>query len=673
MIFVPEHKKNSKIGEDIRLEKGNHVIILREGNSLFLERLRRFFFSRSFIAATLVVSTVLYTSKAPFLKAETTIFYPKACLGGFEGVKFAEGEPETKVDSDSSAFDKDNSAYLSKDQSAEMYCGNFDGEVLEHTTPKDVVLTIFLGTRESTEPVIKSEIGEIGGSGSTFLEVLDAKGTPTLENGESVINPVLVPAKGEADAAADSSSMTPVQVPDVAASVSDEVINQPFQPAVVEEEVKVPLQEETPVQNVQQSVDASPEAFLQKLLPIAIFFSQKAFAEEVIDAPLVSVAVENNEAKVEETVEEKKTVAEESVVAQVEVPEVKEIIPTPEPEVKTEVKVSEGEQKNAYEVLVMPKSEDSKIESLIPKIVSESPLEKQGEIKEGDLLSGIIKVLSNDKISSNNSSSTEHPLYEIAYSLGGDDWTSLANLGKENTKTVSLQLSGFSSWSELNKLQVRIKSLGSLDQKDNLYLDGMALVVHYEKDVVTEREYIISDIENTTKNLTVSTKGEKGEAPFIVMIAKEESGLAIYNLDTKALVLTTEVSSVNESFFDPNALFPDYGSYALVLNKDAGWCAQKSLKECLQDESFTSLTFLTLAPNLESKESKRIKDAKESLKASIALPSFEESINLPNTESELSDKSEEKESNTQNPKSLEQAREEENKENEVAQRKEILE
>jgi hypothetical protein len=558
MISVPAHKKNSKIGEDIRREKGNHIIILREGNSFFLEKVKNILFSRTLIAGLLVASLVLYTSKTPFLKAETTIFYPKACLGGFEGVSLAEGEPETKIDSDSSAFDKENSAYLSKDQSAEMYCGDFDGEVLEHTTPKDVVLTIFLGTRESTETIIKSQTTE---NTPTFLEVLDAKGIPTLENGQN-------------------SSSSPNIPVGVVAEPEDGI-----------EEAKVLPQEEKPAQDMQQSSELPPEAFLQKLVPITLFFSQKAFAEELAEPQVVA-----------ENKEEKKIEVEETAQAPV-----------------NEVKISESEQKNAYELLVMPRSDDPKIESLIPEIVSESIPEKKDELKEGELLSDIVKVLSNEKISSNNSSSTESPLYEVSYSIGGDEWIGLASLGNENTKTVSLQLSGFSSWSEIGKLQVKVKSLGTLDQKDNLYVDGMALVIHYEKDVVTEREYVISDIENTSEKLTVSAKGEKGEARLIVMIAKEEAGLAVYNVDTKALVLTTQVQAVNESYFDPNALFPEYGSYALVLNNDAGWCGSLSLSKCLEGEDFLSVSFLAISPSLKSKESVHIKNIKDDLKKDIVL------------------------------------------------------
>ncbi len=618
MMVIPEHTKNSKIGQDIRRERGNPVVILRDESLSLFDRIQKSIFSRVTVATLLVISVILYTGKAPFLKAETTVFYPKACLGGFDGVSLAEGEPETKIDSDASSFDIKNSAYLSKDRSAELYCGNFDGEVLDHTTPKNVVLTLFLHSKENTQTLIKNEINE---TGATFLEVLDAKGTPILEE-TGATSSTEESTQIAPESTLNSKAVTPDNATDVKADVSNKrEENKTTAPESVETKANSTNGMSETIES--NNTEEKPQSVLQKITPFALHFIKKAYAEERGEGeePAVSTSpsISNEERKtepagetsvltgiqkMEATSQEMSPDSGESLAPKSET--VPQEAANPSPEIKKVDSVAEKEMAN---------------EDLSAPIGIKSFLEGSFFDQESSsILSSIKNVISQENISNNTSTSTENALYEVAYSLGGEEWKILATLGKDNTKTMSITLSDFSSWSEISKLQVRIKSLDTVDEKHDFYVDGMVVVIQYEKDIVTDREYTLSYIENTGKKLTVSSKGENGKASHIVMIASEEAGLAVYNLDTRALVMTTQVQSVNESFFDPNASIPEYGSYALVLNNDAGWCGVSSLKECLEGESFLGLSFLTIAPSKESKESERIKKLKEELVATVAPP-----------------------------------------------------
>lgn len=595
MIFVPEHKKNSKIGEDIRLEKGNHIIILREGNSLLLERLRRFFFSRSLIAGVLIVSTVLYTSKAPFLKAETTIFYPKACLGGFEGVNLAEGEPETKVDSESDAFDIENSAHLWKEQSSEMYCGNFDGEVLSNTKPSKLVLTLFLATKESREVIIQNDGGA---SSTTFLEVLDATKIPILEN--SVGTDGSDSTTSSTTSSGDSSEVGGGGEPSGEAPQVNEVkVESPLPPKEIEETPATPKvsEEAAPAPPSEQALNDAREgvAMSQKIARVASFFLSKVSAQE------------SGGGEGSQTIET--------------APAILNTVPPPLVEIAPPLKVEEPEAKTEDK-----KTEDKKAEedTLGDSGAASSTTTKE-EIKESDpaketLFEGIKSALSKEQISRNTSSSTEHPLYEISYTLGGDEWVPLAFLGEENTKTVSLTvpLSETSSWKEVSQIQVKIKSLESLDARTDLYVDGMSLTISYEKDASAVREYTIKDIENTGDALTVEIAGEKGEPSSLFIKVKEKSGIALYSINPKGLMMATEVN-VDGTNFDPGAILPKYGSYVFVATEDSNWCSDKTLDGCIATSTVKGISFLNFFSNREEEENETIKRMKNDIKGKVYI------------------------------------------------------
>ena len=192
----------------------------------------------------------------------------------------------------------------------------------------------------------------------------------------------------------------------------------------------------------------------------------------------------------------------------------------------------------------------------------------------------------------------------------------LAYLGKENTKTVSLEIpsSSVSSWKEVGQLQVRVKSVESLDTRPDLYVDGMSLVIHYSKEKTIEREYSLQNIENASDEITVATTGEKGKAAMLSVKSKKKKGMAIYDIGTGVLLLSTETNpDENESVFDPNAIFPDYGSYAFVLTEDPNWCSDKKINECIATSTFKGVSFLNLFLDTTSQESERMKAVKNDI------------------------------------------------------------
>ncbi len=77
-------------------------------------------------------------------KADSSVFYPETCLGGWSNPHNAQGEPETTSNGDESQFNTKNSALLAPNAEAEMYCGNFKGKFDASTKPTKIIVSLAL-------------------------------------------------------------------------------------------------------------------------------------------------------------------------------------------------------------------------------------------------------------------------------------------------------------------------------------------------------------------------------------------------------------------------------------------------------------------------------------------------------------------------------------------------
>ena len=77
-------------------------------------------------------------------KADSSVFYPETCLGGWVNPNNAQGEQQTTSNGDEAQFTKENSAILPKNTNAEMYCGNFKGKFDTTTKPTKIIVALAL-------------------------------------------------------------------------------------------------------------------------------------------------------------------------------------------------------------------------------------------------------------------------------------------------------------------------------------------------------------------------------------------------------------------------------------------------------------------------------------------------------------------------------------------------
>ena len=563
MIHVPPHITNTKLHDDIRTRRGNSVIILRKEKRSFLEKQFPFLFSKAFFTSVLVICLIFYTSHVSFLKADTAVFYPTACLGGYDSPKLAEGKPETAIDANPDYFTVENSAYLPEDRVADLFCGNFDGKVEEHTVPKTVNLTIHLALKNKQSSVSPVE----NGHSSTLLDVLDATGTPILS--ESAVEKVI------------ASSTLKTEI---------ETVSTPAEK--IKESIRVVVPVEAPVTKPEE------HALLKHIFSQLSYIFSPVYAENTSQGN-VSIYTASSSAEVPLTTAPNTVSRDEGKPAD-------SAITAPVTKISKESATSSNITVIGTTTILANEKSSSTNVALI---------EKKSE--EPSLISKIADNLSPfSKTVALVATSTSNPEYEILYSKGDDKWESVALIGKENAKIITFVLPYTpATWGEISSLQIQIKALQTFEQRDGLYIDGMKLSISYDTELKTDdaREYVLSKNESIRGDLTVSFEGQMGVRKMLNMKAEKENGLAIYNLDTEALLFTTQLTSATTTF-DPNGTLPDFGTFVAVLTNDAGWCGQKAFFECLSATTTVDASFFSLYSKEDSKESKAVLTKKERIR-----------------------------------------------------------
>ncbi len=130
--------------------------------------------------SSLALLIVLGSFISPKGKADSSIFYPDTCLGGWANPQNAQGEPQTTSNGDESQFTKANSAILPENTNAEMYCGNFKGKFDAATRPTKIIVSLALtkGIDHPDEELVPVPV--VATTTEAILEVASSTASTTL-------------------------------------------------------------------------------------------------------------------------------------------------------------------------------------------------------------------------------------------------------------------------------------------------------------------------------------------------------------------------------------------------------------------------------------------------------------------------------------------------------------
>ena len=283
-------KSHFSFYEKIRTYDSHNKNVAQSLESLVFSRTKAFKQSltkkRLVIASSsLVVLIVLGTYFAPKGAAESAIFYPTSCLGGWMNPSLAQGQPETTSNDDVSQFNPDNSAVLAANTNADIYCGSFTGTFPEKTKPTKILISLSWAQAGNNAVVSHQSDQNIVGESfaSSSLDILDSSSTDAS-------NPVTFTATTTSDATDTSSgdsSNTPLDQPSTQ-TPTEETPTQAPDTTTPATESTPPVDTSSPQGNTGTSDTPAPTSFIDQLVHhITSLLFEKAYAQDATgDTPL---------------------------------------------------------------------------------------------------------------------------------------------------------------------------------------------------------------------------------------------------------------------------------------------------------------------------------------------------------------------------------------------------
>lgn len=437
-----------------------------------------------------VVVTVLFMIVGSYLspkgKAEVATFYPTACLGGWVNPRNAEGEPETKSNTDQTQFNKENSALLPATTQADMYCGNFVGQIEQNTKPTKIIVTMAWSKGE--EAVLEKKIISDSFASSSGV-ILDTASTTNISfTLSSSTEDVSTATSSVKDTMATSTTMstTTIVEPSQETSVINQVIDTvgdafgklfgvstneasttssvsipapvPTPASITPETTQTPLPQTTPSPEVvpvsEPAPDIPPVSLLQTIKKnFASHFAQKVFAEVV-------ATTSNNQLQLETTTDTTTTTPQ-TISSQIDT---------------QTAMIDASSTVNASSSLSIASTTDG---TSTPSLL--------------DQALGIV-------VDSNAEDSAPNNFLEILYTFDGVTWKSMGKVNEDSMKyrTFEIPITATTSWNDLGQLQIKVQLLSRIDATPAVYFDGIKMEVLYETPVIHEhpdfaRDTILKD------------------------------------------------------------------------------------------------------------------------------------------------------------------------------------
>ncbi len=535
-----------------------------------LSKVKHHTITQGMIVITALVLIATYIS--PKSSAESVIFYPTSCLGGWNNVTHAEGVMDVEGNINETSFTATNSAVLPTGVSADVYCGGFTGEFKENTKPTKIILAISWSKGEkvlieatstaSTTVAITSE-----SFASSSLEILDSASSSVVSFTLATTTPEELPIASSTNNDSSESTILPLlneTTEEIVSTTTPSITPSQDQPIIVTPPVETestpsltpqpaPPTGETPLTPVSQEDTTTPPnpivSFLGTFLQLFRgAFGEYAYAEEpeveqteISSPPTVTPIIatsENNQPQIIDSITgatiPNTEISSSSPTTQIETTPLNQgLLERITDSIQTQVQLPD-----LFSAIA------SSSEMIIPASTSTFTYDASSSF---DILSSTM-LSTSSIITDSNSSSTyltsdqsqedeaQNNFLEILYTYDGVTWKSLGKVNEDSLvyRTFEIPVTATTAWDDLSQLQIQIRPFPRIDETPTIYLDGMKLDVIYEtpvehehpdftrdtilKDKSDDNVRVVSIINADTNNkeiwyTTITTQGEFGIAP----------------------------------------------------------------------------------------------------------------------------------------------------------------
>ncbi|MEK7511045.1 MAG: hypothetical protein AAB582_02330 [Patescibacteria group bacterium] len=149
---------------------GPKVLSLRTERPALLSRICRYAALHKRLVSLLLCAAIVSGSFGLYktgAQAQSSTYFASSCLGGWENTSLAEGEPDVR-----GLLDEHNSALLSGDRQAQIFCSGFAGEIPEGSTHTGVRAHISWQTRQVDPPATTTIVADESFE-SAAIEIID--------------------------------------------------------------------------------------------------------------------------------------------------------------------------------------------------------------------------------------------------------------------------------------------------------------------------------------------------------------------------------------------------------------------------------------------------------------------------------------------------------------------
>lgn len=475
------------------------------------------------VSVFVIALLVVYTFSPFLLKANTVLFYPTACLGGWVTPYHASGLP-----SEAKEYSAATSAVLPSNTHAELYCGSFTGEIPEGSTPKDTRLVIYWAaehlTDKETVPTTEETVEIVSDDFSSSTQaILDAP-----------IDDVTFTFATSTEETSKDSSVNKES------SVAPEEQKAESPTSEVKEE-NIPAQEAAP-----KSIEVVPENVEPETSPVS-WFNMRTFIG-LFAAPVYA----QEEPTQQEVAVEVITEPAETEVTQVSVPEPVQEAPAtsvvPEKEtVSTEVvKEVAPTEESASETDIAPSLDPANDIPVHPTII-------EAERKEAERKEAVVP-----------------PIAEVLYTFDGVEWKTLTRVAAKdvNQQPLVIPYDVGTTWKNLQSLQIKIQSIQTFDEMPTLYVDAIELQIDYSKKYDTRidsnEDAVAIDVDDVTGQKILLfgeevVQGIKGVTPYLALVdivTPQGRGLWMYDIENNKRLRVATSSQIDA--LSPLGLKDDY-------------------------------------------------------------------------------------------------------------------
>lgn len=402
----------------------------------------RVLLAKRIMSSFIILVLVSYSFSPYVLKANTVLFYPTTCLGGWVTPEQAVGKPAEEGE----VLSAENSAVLLPNTHAEIYCGSFDGDVPAGTVPQNTKLVIHWETHFKDEVIQHSNDDGDGGDNTDTAET--ATSTTIISDNFASSTQHILDAQG--DTVTFTSTTTEENVEDPATGTETGTENMPTEDASSGVAGIIDSIIETFSPSSQSEASSPQEEGPTSFNTIMGWFIDTAYAE---DEPVLSSEPVIEEVSAQEPViiEAPSEVTSETVVAET-------------PREEQEPRIAEGEAPAEPEIQVVPTTGD-----VPPGYV---PNNDDGVIPAAPVIVPVVSV-----------TPPAAPFVEVLYTFDGVTWTSLAKLAPDHISQEPLIVSyePGTTWKNLKSLQVKIQSLQTFDETPTVFVDAIEFQIEHKR------------------------------------------------------------------------------------------------------------------------------------------------------------------------------------------------